>query len=320
MPERAATCPGRPNNLLGFWLLGLLNNLAYVIMLSAAHDLLQAHHLPSDNSTVHTAFANSSTEGRDCNKVSTGTILLADIAPAVLVKAVAPFLSVRTGIRVVLVAILSGLSFLLAALAPGPGLLYLGVVCASLSSGLGEVTLLAHTHAFPGRAVIAAWSSGTGASGVLGAGSYAALAALGARPRTALLAMLWVPGALLLAFWGLLAPSSSTLPAPEGLEPLLEADGSGEEEAEVPTEAPPVAPLAFAEKLQLTRALLKYMIPLGLVYFFEYLINQVNQVWLNSFYTDSLVRACTSWCTTPAPGWTTARSTAPISSPTSSGS
>ncbi len=33
--------PEIKRNLVGFWLLGLFNNFAYVIMLSAAHDLLR---------------------------------------------------------------------------------------------------------------------------------------------------------------------------------------------------------------------------------------------------------------------------------------
>ena len=39
-------------------------------------------------------------DDRDCNPQSTGTILLADILPAILVKAVAPFLDLRTNIKV----------------------------------------------------------------------------------------------------------------------------------------------------------------------------------------------------------------------------
>ena len=38
--------------------------------------------------------------GRDCNPVSTGAILLADILPAILVKAVAPFLHLKANRKV----------------------------------------------------------------------------------------------------------------------------------------------------------------------------------------------------------------------------
>ena len=37
-------------NLVGFWLLGLFNNFAYVIMLSAAHDLLRENANPDETS------------------------------------------------------------------------------------------------------------------------------------------------------------------------------------------------------------------------------------------------------------------------------
>ncbi|MBN3315709.1 CLN3 protein, partial [Atractosteus spatula] len=38
-------------NLAGFWLLGLCNNFAYVVMLSAAHDILSQQER-TDNSTA----------------------------------------------------------------------------------------------------------------------------------------------------------------------------------------------------------------------------------------------------------------------------
>ena len=40
----------KKRNLVGFWLLGLCNNFAYVIMLSAAHDILKEQEEKSDNS------------------------------------------------------------------------------------------------------------------------------------------------------------------------------------------------------------------------------------------------------------------------------
>lgn len=71
-------------DLVGFWLLGLTNNFAYVIMLSAAHDILsqQAEHL------------------------GTGIILLADILPTILIKLTAPFFIHRIAYRTRVFAII----------------------------------------------------------------------------------------------------------------------------------------------------------------------------------------------------------------------
>ncbi|KAF6123679.1 CLN3 lysosomal/endosomal transmembrane protein, battenin [Phyllostomus discolor] len=61
-------------NVIGFWLLGLCNNFSYVVMLSAAHDIL-SHERTSGNKShvdpdpVPTPHNNSSRF--DCNSVST---------------------------------------------------------------------------------------------------------------------------------------------------------------------------------------------------------------------------------------------------------
>ena len=271
LPVASSSC----RNLAAFWLLGLLNNLAYVVMLSAAHDLLT--HPRPHTSTADQSHAEPDTNPRDCNPMSTGTILLADILPAVLVKLVAPFLLASIHSRMTAVCLLSGLSFLLTGLSPPGPLLFLGVACASLSSGLGEVSLLPHTQSCPGQGVLSAWASGTGAAGVLGAGSYAALTALGVGARQSLLLMLWVPVGLALAFWVLLVPHKLPLPGQEDQEPLLEDQELLRQDqlVECDSDQDPDLPLSVWEKLLLVSGLFKYMLPLGLVYFFEYLINQV---------------------------------------------
>ena len=142
---------------------------------------------------------------------------------------------------------------------------------------MGEVTFLAFTHRFEGASVISGWSSGTGAAGVIGAGSFAALTSLGLAPRTTVLIMVVVPLGMALSFWGLLKPDESTS-RPIGIEdnqPLLEEEEDTLgiiEDNDEHRDAPP--PLTVIEKLVRTKSLLKYMIPLGLVYYFEYLINQ----------------------------------------------
>ena len=79
-----------------------------------------------------------------------------------------------------------------------------GVVLASLSSGGGELSFLGLTH-FYGPFSLAAWGSGTGAAGLLGAGAYAlATTALRMSVKSTLLASSFLPVIMLLGFFVLL--------------------------------------------------------------------------------------------------------------------
>ncbi|XP_064449010.1 battenin isoform X3 [Mirounga angustirostris] len=147
-----------------------------------------------------------------------------------------------------------------------------GVVLASISSGLGEVTFLALTAFYP-RAVISWWSSGTGGAGLLGALSYLGLTQAGLSPQHTLLSMLGIPALLLASYFFLL-----TSPEPQ--------DPGGEEEAETSARQPLIgsgAPeskpdssssLSLQERWTVFKGLLRYIVPLVLVYFAEYFINQ----------------------------------------------
>ncbi|XP_030400178.1 battenin [Gopherus evgoodei] len=96
-PAPPPACTSCWRNLAGFWLLGLCNNFAYVVMLSAAHDILSQQGALDINGTTQTPpvtppSRNSSNTSRyDCNPISTGAVLLADILPTLLIKFSAPF-------------------------------------------------------------------------------------------------------------------------------------------------------------------------------------------------------------------------------------
>uniref|UniRef100_A0A8C3HFE4 Battenin n=1 Tax=Chrysemys picta bellii TaxID=8478 RepID=A0A8C3HFE4_CHRPI len=148
-------------NLAGFWVLGLCNNFAYVVMLSAAHDILSQQGALDTNGTTQVGPRGGAGLA----------VLLADILPTLLIKFSAPFY--------------------IHLLCVPPG-----VVLASVSSGLGEISFLALTAFYPRY-----WARGAG----------------GGRARLAACAPL-----------------------------------------------PPLSP----------QGLLKYLLPLALVYFAEYFINQ----------------------------------------------
>ncbi len=174
--------------IVSYWLLGLCNNFAYVVMLSAAHDLLHEHDANASNSSTPTPpLPQNHTNRYDCNELSTGAILLADILPGICVKLVAPMFihHIKYSHRVVVVVLANLLSFSLVALAPGEHawLIFLGVCMASIGSSFGEITYLSLSTLYPRMLSIGGWSSGTGAAGVGGSLGYAALTQLGLSPK-----------------------------------------------------------------------------------------------------------------------------------------
>lgn len=79
-----------------------------------------------------------------------------------------------------------------------------GIVLANLSSGAGEVNFLALTHYY-GSYSLAAWGSGTGGAGLIGAGAYSiATIQLHVTPHAALLTSALLPVVMVLSFFLLL--------------------------------------------------------------------------------------------------------------------
>uniref|UniRef100_UPI0037E863DA battenin isoform X2 n=1 Tax=Semicossyphus pulcher TaxID=241346 RepID=UPI0037E863DA len=291
-PVQRPGCSTQCRNWSGFWLLGLCNNFAYVVMLSAAHDILKKQESENGTSTASATFTqglqagNSSNSSRyDCNPVSTAAVLLADILPTLVIKMFAPFVihKVPYGIRVLFCAIIAAASFLLVSFSSSVWMSILGVIFASVSSGLGELSFLSLTVFFS-RDVLGGWASGTGGAGVAGAFLYSGLTQVGLTPQITLLIMLVVPVGMLISYFFLLDPPPS-LPQWKSKETEYAAVGSderqqlvrGSDEEEEDRAAPAAdqtGPLTFTEKLQVVKGLLKFVFPLALVYFAEYFINQ----------------------------------------------
>jgi len=165
----------------------LINNVLYVIILSAALDLV----------------------GPDVPK---GVVLLADVIPSFLVKLCAPyFISlIPYSWRIILFSTFSAWGMLLIASTPGYtdggtiGTKMAGVVLASLSSGGGELSFLGLTH-FYGPFSLVAWGSGTGGAGLVGAGAYSlATTTLGLSVRKSLFASSFLPVIMLVSFFTVL--------------------------------------------------------------------------------------------------------------------
>ncbi|KAM9250228.1 battenin [Cariama cristata] len=251
LPPPPAQDPPEPpsppwRNGAAFWLLGLCNNLPYVLMLSAARDILE----PPHGAQVAAPHGNGSRY--DCNPISTGAVLLADILPTLFIKVAAPFVAHRLPYdsRVVVAALCAWGSFAAVALAAGVAVSLGGVVLASAASGLGEVTFLALASAYP-RVGVSCWSSGTGAAGLGGALGYGALLQAGLPLPRALLPALALPLLTLLSYFFLLGPP------PRPTEP-----------------PPPAVGLTPAQRWGVTKGVVRQAGPLAVVYFAEYFINQ----------------------------------------------
>ncbi|XP_011179303.2 battenin [Zeugodacus cucurbitae] len=245
-------------DLTAYWILGLCNNYGYVVMLSAAHDIIaQFQDHPADDGNVETEGENT----RNCHLISTGAILLADIIPSLFVKIVIPFLPFWVNFKILLAVLLSASGFLLVGFANAEWMALLGVVITSASSGIGEPTFLSYSSHF-NKNVVSTWSSGTGGAGVIGSLSYASLRALNVSPRDTMLIMLFFPALEAFSFWIILRKPT--------IIPLT--NSSLESTEELVTDEKPLQ--GFKEKLIYIKTLFPYMLPLALVYFFEYLINQ----------------------------------------------
>ncbi|KAL8946305.1 MAG: hypothetical protein Q9222_007277 [Ikaeria aurantiellina] len=163
---------------------GLINNVLYVIILSAALDLVGP-------------------------TVPKSIVLLADVIPSFLIKLVAPYFIhvIPYSLRTILFSLLSAWGMLLIALSPpytDGGTIttkMAGVVLASLSSGAGELSFLGLTHYY-GPFSLAAWGSGTGAAGLVGAGAYSiATTTIGFSIKASLLASSLLPMLMILGFF-----------------------------------------------------------------------------------------------------------------------
>ncbi|KAF2036368.1 batten's disease protein Cln3 [Setomelanomma holmii] len=272
-----------PRVCAAFWLFGLINNVLYVIILSAALDLVG----PS---------------------VPKGIVLLCDVIPSFLTKLCAPYFihKIPYSLRILIFVTLSACGMFIIALTPPLqdsrtiAIKMCGVMLASLSSGGGELSFLGLTHYY-GHFALAAWGSGTGGAGLVGAGAYAiATNTLQINPKTSLLVFAFLPLIMVFSFFvilplGPLRAGSNKLGEYEAIDGDeqdedhdtqhdREQDGllsssllsvSGHSTSSVENKTSNGGLSGFKANLQRARGLFfPYMLPLLLVYIAEYTINQ----------------------------------------------
>lgn len=202
---------------------------------------------------------------------------LADIIPGIIIKLVAPFFvhNIKYHHRVCVCIIASASSFLLVALSPSnlKFLTFLGVICASISSSFGEITFLSLSTLYNSNYALTGWGSGTGAAGIGGSLGYAGLTSAGLTPRTTILIMTFIPILMIISY--ILLPSYKNRTKYENLDEsaiisndeIKDASFESNELDIIKSNRPKLS-------MEVLRPLLKYMIPLFLVYFSEYFINQ----------------------------------------------
>ncbi|KAI0641301.1 batten's disease protein Cln3 [Trametes meyenii] len=247
---------------LSFFLFGLINNVLYVIILSAALDLVP----PS---------------------TPKGIIAFCNIFPALVAKLGWPYLlkgRIRYARRLVGCTAISVSGMLVVALFDSLYMRLLGICLASFSSGLGELTFLQlstryHPPSVAGHSV-GYFASGTGGAGLAGAFLWWELRGLGVLPFVIPITYFFIlprpdqfagrsfspededglDNAPLTASYTAL-PRDDEDAAPRGSDP------------ETAIKAP--ISLSMEDKWRLAKPMLtKYMLPLFCVYLFEYTINQ----------------------------------------------
>lgn len=268
-----------------FFLFGVLNNILYVIILSAALDLVPA-------------------------STPKGLVAFFNIFPSLTTKLLWPYLSsgtVRYKRRILVCTAASWTGMIIIAAFNSTTLRLMGIGIASFSSGLGEMSFLPLSTTLPtqsmSRDALGAWASGTGGAGIGGAALWWFLRSLGVRTGLGLASFL--PFAFPAVFFLLLPrfPRSDGhsliddeyaapgMHSSTGHQPIFAVDEEDVHEDDqqarkVAVPMPGEVVLTMQEKIDLVKPMvLKYMLPLFLVYAFEYIINAVRSV--SSAYEDA---------------------------------
>jgi battenin len=231
--------------VLGFFLCGVINNIYYVVILSAAKSIL-----PGDDADGRPAYS---------------SLLLAADTPALLAQFCGPMLlyfSFRS--RVVSVSVLNAAALIVVASADSVAVRCCGVLLASLCFGLGESACLSVLSAFD-PSVISAFSSGTGMAGVAGSGLYWALVTwLGLPWHQAVRAFTLLCPVFAWSYLSLIAPSHRRLVDKAEMTEAVAAPSKHQVHATVPAAKRRVADL---ESLRESKVL-DFFLPLFTLYTF----------------------------------------------------
>lgn len=269
-------------NRWGFFILGLTNLSVYCIMLAAAYDLLSKLQVDSELEKARQAINTTSTisvHGNEsyCNGESTGTVLVANSVPGLIIKIVYPFLlvNIKPEYKVIAVAMLAASAFILTGLSHSKTLVFMGIIFASLSQGLGEPLFV--SSKIYGKSSFIGWSMGSGAAGIFGAMFYAILRHF-LSIKVIMMIMLAMPISLLIAYFYIIKPLDIVESSTDYSMDKIDGNGSAKctksaNDLNDDSSSVSWTPFNFKAKLYHLPSLAKYFLPLTLVYFAEYFIN-----------------------------------------------
>ncbi|KAG5728124.1 Protein BTN1 [Termitomyces sp. T112] len=251
---------------LSFFLFGVITNVLFVIVLSAAQDLLP----PS---------------------TPKGIITFCNITPVLLVKFGWPYLlkgRIRYTQRLLACCMLSFFGMIIVATSERLLIRLIGVSFAAFASGLNELTFLqlstTYTSPLVGGHSVMYFASGTGAAGLVGAMLWWELRNLGVRVGVGLSSVL--PFIIPLTYFFLLPPSSAfphsspSSPYEDYTSSPLESTLTLDSDAKSYVEDLGIrnrsgVSLTLSDKWRIMKSsIVKYMLPAFGVYLFEYTINQ----------------------------------------------
>jgi len=252
--------------IASFWLLGLMNNIPYVIMIAGADEI--------------------STGG-------VGLVYFAQNFPSLLIKLTGPYWFHLTSYRMRLhcCSLMMGMSFLVVAFEHGNLPLQLvGVTLSGIQSGLGEASLLARTSFYHAKVCLTSWSSGTGFAGVAGYAWVILFTQVFHVSLSITLALALIFPLLFSFVYEYVLP-----------KPLQKLHKNEDEEvfALLLTEDVSIAmhELTWKQRMYTTCTLWPYMLPLFLVYFAEYCMQTgpwsvigfpvINSMARRTFYTHA---------------------------------
>ncbi|KAK7068692.1 G1/S-specific cyclin cln3 [Halocaridina rubra] len=226
-------------------------------------------------SSLDTSWQNHSVEQQDfvntfeCQKHSTGVILIADTLPATVLTLSSPVtLLLPVSTRVWLVSLLCAASYLTLGLAH-PKWVFLGVALASASRGFSDSTFLGHASHYH-KHVLSMWSSGTGVATFIGPLLYSTLTTGGLDPRHVLLVFLVIPLVTAMSFWCLLSRYRA-----EGMRDTENPEevSSFKSSQDVSSNKQKLS-MVIWEKICLFLRAQKYILPLSSFYLIMYTTNQ----------------------------------------------
>eukprot|EP00759_Apiculatamorpha_spiralis_P036845 PhF_6_TR37073/c0_g1_i6/m.54315/K12389/BTS, CLN3; battenin len=178
-------------NYFALWCLGMINNLVYCVILSAADDI-------------------ATTFGQDS---LVGLISWANNALGTVIKLVNAFLLHHSSVsrRIWVTAIMTAVGIVIIALAAQIGnsnashfiVAIVGITFVGTACSFGEIILLGYLEYYPSH-LVGGWSAGTGMSGVMGSLMYLGFSSAGVRFETTFLILLVFVALYLIFFFAVL--------------------------------------------------------------------------------------------------------------------